>query len=182
MIQKFLAGAAVSCLPIVCSMAPAAAQPYVPAPYFSYSITPNYTSPAPPLGYSAPDYDWRDTRGSGDWRNNTWREDTFDEDWRNRNWQTRRELRDWREREDIAKRRSPDNPFERGYVECGEGAAGMAFPCSGTPNYGSTKKSETGDEYQKAGDGVEYGDRALRPKAVARGVENCGHLSVWRRC
>lgn len=180
MTQKFLASVVVSYLLIACSMAPVVAQPYVSAPYFSYPIAPNYVSPAPPIGYNS--LDWRDTRGSGDWRNNTWREETFDEDWRNRNWQTRREFRDWREREDIAKRRTPDNPFERGYVECGQGAAGLSFPCYGTTNYGLTKKSDTADDYQKAGDGYEYGGRPFRQRTVARGVENCGHLSVWRRC
>jgi hypothetical protein len=182
MTQKFLASVVVSYLLIACSMAPAGAQVYVPAPNFAYPIAPNYTSPAPPIGYNSLGLDWRDTRGGGDWRNNTWREETFDEDWRNRNWQTRRELRDWREREDIAKRRTPDNPFERGYVECGQGAAGMSFPCYGSTNYGLTKKSDTADDYQKAGDGYEYGGRPFRQRAVARGVENCGHLSVWRRC
>ena len=180
MTRRFLAGIAVSTLLIVYSTAPGDAQPYVPAPSFDYSVVPNYAAPAPPTGYASSGSQWRYERGAADWRNNTWREDQYDDNWRNRNWQTRRELQDWREREDISKSRTPNNPFERGYVECGKGAAGLSSPCGDYGNFG--KKSETTDGYEKApGDGgYEKGRNGARQ--VTRGVEDCGHGSVWRRC
>jgi hypothetical protein len=179
MTRRFLAGVAVSYLLIVYSTAPIGAQPYVPAPTFDYSFVPNYAAPAPPTGYASPGYQWRYERGAADWRNNTWREDRFDENWRNRNWQTRRELQDWREREDFSKSRTPNNPFERGYVECGKGAAGLSSPCGDHAIFG--KKPETTDGYEKAsGDGYEKGPGGNRQ--VTRGVEDCGHVAVWRRC
>jgi hypothetical protein len=158
----------------------AAAQPYVPQPSFSYNAMPNYVPPAPPSGLALPGYGWRDGRGDTDWRNNTWREDRFDDNWRNRNWQTGRELQDWRQRPDYSKSRTPNNPFDQGYVECSKGAVGFSSPCA---NYttDTTKKSENADEYGSADRyGRSSADEAQR--AATRGVANCGHGSVWRRC
>ena len=179
MTRRFLAGVVVPYFLIIYSTAPAGAQPYVPAPTFGYSVVPNYVPPAPPAGYASQGYQWRYERGAADWRNDTWREDRFDQDWRNRNWQTRRELQDWREREDFAKSRTPNNPYERGYVECGKGAAGLSGPCG---DYATArKKSETTEGIESApSDGNEKGRSGNRQ--VTRGVEDCGHGSVWRRC
>jgi len=153
----------------------AIAQPYVPTPNFNYSAFPNYIAPAPPSNYAPRGYEWREQRGDNDWRNNTWREDRFDEDWRNRNWQTQRELQNWRQRQDYSKARNPDNPFDQGYVECGKGSVGSSSPCGGYVKESSTKKMETRDEYENAPD---YN----KQKAGPRGVENCGHGGIWRRC
>ena len=35
---------------------------------------------------SNPGYNWREQRGSQDWRSNTWREQKVDQDWRNNQW------------------------------------------------------------------------------------------------
>jgi hypothetical protein len=179
MIRRVLAGIAVSYLLANYWTTPVDAQAYVPAPTFDHSSIPNSAVPAPPTGYALQGYQWRYERGVADWRNNTWREDRFDQDWRNRNWQTRRELQDWREREDFSNRRTPNNPFERGYVECGKGAAGLSGPCGDYANVG--KKSETTEGYENTpSDGYEKGRSGNRQ--VTRGVEDCGHGSVWRRC
>jgi hypothetical protein len=155
------------------------AQPYT-VPYYAPSAVPNYVPPAPPSNYALPGYDWREQRGDTDWRNNTWREDRFDTDWRNNNWQTRRELRDWRQREDYSKIRTPNNAADQGYVECGEGSVGSSSPCGG---YSTNKKREIIDGYERAPvDAYGKATGANRLRIVARGVENCGHLSVWRRC
>jgi len=155
---------------------------YVPTPNFGVPVVPDFVPSAPPTGYALPGYTWRDLRGADDWRNNTFREDRFDEDWRNRGWRTRRELQDWQQRGDYAKSRIPDNPFERGYVECGEGAAGLSFPCNGYAKDRSAGKTGTLDGYGNAPDNQYQMSSGRRQNAVARGVENCGHLSVWRRC
>ena len=179
MTRRFLAAVVFPCLLIIYSTAPVDAQSYVPAPTFGYSAVPNYAPPAPPTGYASQGYQWRYERGAADWRNDTWREERFDQDWRNRNWQTRRELQDWREREDFAKSRTPNNPYERGYVECGKGAAGLSGPCGDYATVG--KKSETTEGNENApGDENEKGRSGNRQ--VTRGVEDCGHGSVWRRC
>jgi hypothetical protein len=179
MIRRFLAGVAASCLLIIGSTAPVDAQSYLPAPNFGYSAVPNYAPPAPPTGYASQGYQWRYERGATDWRNDTWREDRFDQDWRNRNWQTRRELQDWREREDFAKSRTPNNPYERGYVECGKGAAGLSGPCGDYATVGKKSVPTEGNENAPS-DGNEKGRSGNRQ--LTRGVEDCGHGSVWRRC
>ena len=168
-----------SYLLIIGSTAPVDAQSYLPAPTFGYSAVPNYAPRAPPTGYASQGYQWRYERGAADWRNDTWREDRFDQDWRNRNWQTRRELQDWREREDFAKSRTPNNPYERGYVECGKGAAGLSGPCGDYATVGKKSESTEGNE-NAPGDGNEKGRSGNRQ--LTRGVEDCGHGSVWRRC
>ena len=71
--------------------------------------------------YSAADssrgYDWREQRGSQDWRNNTWREHQVDQDWRNRQWRQQRANEDWQQREKYMKERTPNNATDRGYAE-----------------------------------------------------------------
>ena len=74
---------------------------YAPLPGRAYS--PNVASP------SAPGYDWREQRGSQDWRNNTWRERRFDQDWRNNGWRQRRTNEDWQQREEYENARTPNN-------------------------------------------------------------------------
>jgi len=152
------------------------AQPYVPTPNIGYPrVGPGTVAPGPPSGYASPGYNWREDRGDTDWRNNTFREDRFDDDWRNRNWQTRRELQDWHQRQDYSKRRNPENPFDQGYVECGKGSVGSSSPCAGYTTQRPTKKNETiGQDEQP----YEH----EKPSAAPRGVENCGHVGVWRRC
>lgn len=147
------------------------AQPYVPqAAGPIYSVAPSY-APSGSFNY-APGYQWRDQRGDNDWRNNTWREDRVDEDWRNRNWQTQRTLDDWRQRQDYSKIRTPNNAADRGYVECGIGPVGSSAPCANYPTNNSNRRAERPDESEK----VPGNETKLR------GVDNCGHGSVWRRC
>jgi hypothetical protein len=147
------------------------AQPYVPQPAIpNYSVAPGY-APSSPFNYS-PGYQWRDQRGDNDWRNNSWREDRVDEDWRNRNWQTQRKLDDWRERQDYSKIRTPNNAADRGYVECGKGPVESSAPCENYPTINPNIRVENPDEREKA--------RGNETKL--RGVDNCGHGSVWRRC
>jgi hypothetical protein len=145
-------------------------------PYVSQSAIPNYSvapsfAPSNTFNYS-PGYQWRDQRGDNDWRNNTWREDRVDEDWRNRNWQTQRSLDDWRQREDYSKIRTPNNAADKGYVECGKGAAGSGAPCDNYPTNNPTRRVETSEESEKT----------PANETKLRGVDNCGHGSVWRRC
>jgi hypothetical protein len=147
------------------------AQPYVPQPGSpTYSVVPGY-APYGSFNYS-PGYQWRDQRGDNDWRNNTWREDRVDEDWRNRNWQTQRTLDDWRQRQDYSKIRTPNNAADRGYVECGKGPVGSGAPCE---NY------TTNNSNRRAG-GPDESEKAPGNETKLRGVDNCGHGSVWRRC
>ena len=129
-------------------------------------------SPSPLTPVNSPSgYGWRDQRGANDWRNNDWRDDRIDQDWRNRNWQTRRGLDDWRERQYYSKTLEPNNAFGRGYIECGNGAAGLSFPCSNYAKDGSPKQLET-----------TYDSEKTNAREKQRGVENCGHGDVWRRC
>lgn len=152
------------------------AQPYVPTPYAgSPSAFPSTVPPGPPSGYALPGFNWREDRGDADWRNNTWRENRFDEDWRNRNWQTRRELQDWRERQDYSKGRNPDNPFDQGYVECGKGSVGLSSPCAGYVKQRTREKTETAAQGDQRSEDE-------KQKNTQRGVANCGHGAVWRRC
>jgi hypothetical protein len=162
---------------VLLAMAGAAgAQPYVPTPNVGYpSVTPGTVVPGPSSGFAAPGYNWRGDRVDTDWRNNTFREDRFDNDWRNRNWQTRRELQDWHQRPDFSKARNPENPFDQGYVECGKGSVGSSSPCASYTRPSPTEKIET------AGQG-EQPSQKEKLSAAPRGVENCGHGSVWRRC
>ncbi len=153
---------------------PTYAQPYVPQPAnpidpVGPSYAPTY-SPNVPSG--APGFQWRDQRGDSDWRNNSWREDRVDQDWRNRNWQTRREADDWRQREDYSKIRTPNNATDRGYVECGKGPAGSSSPCENYTKDSSIRRTE----------GYEGNEPVDRKETKQRGVENCGHGAVWRRC
>jgi hypothetical protein len=152
----------------------ARAQPYVPQPANPVDpVVPGYApNYAPSVPSGAPGFQWRDQRGDSDWRNNTWREDRVDQDWRNGNWQTRREVDDWRQRQDYSKIRTPNNATDRGYVECGKGPAGSSTPCE---NY--TKNNPSGRT-----DGYEGNENVDRKKTEQRGVENCGHGAVWRRC
>ncbi len=148
------------------------AQPYVPQPANpEYPVVPGYAPPYAPNSY-APGYQWRDQRGDSDWRNNSWREDRIDQDWRNRNWQTQRELDDWRQRQDYSKTRTPNNATDRGYVECGKGPAGSSSPCE---NYST-------DNPSRRTEGYEANEYKEGQETKQRGVENCGHGAVWRRC
>jgi hypothetical protein len=162
----------------------AQAQPYTVTPGVPYNGAPTYVAPAPAPDYRASSYGytWRDQRGDTDWRNNTWREDRRDENWRNDNWQTRRELQDWQQRQDYSKTRTPNNATDEGYVQCGKGSVGSSTTCGPYVRTPPTKNSGTNDGYeQAAGDAYEKspGDARQRP---ARGVEDCGHGEVWRRC
>ena len=159
-----------------------AQQPYVPQPNFGPPTSgviipgkemPSYAAPGAATGI-APGYQWRDERADTNWRNNTWREDRFDDDWRNRNWQTGRALDDWRRRDDYAKKRNPDDPVDRGNVECGKGA-GSSSACANYPVDRSTRKSENTKEDEPQ-------DSRLKQQPAIRGVENCGHGGVFRRC
>lgn len=70
--------------------------------------------------YSAPDstpsYNWREQRGSQDWRANTWREQQFDQDWRNNQWRQQRANEDWQQREKYMKKRTPNDATDTGYA------------------------------------------------------------------
>ena len=164
---------------------PALAQPYTTPPTFSYNGMPAYVAPVPAPDYRAPafGYTWRDQRGDTDWRNNTWREERYDENWQNNNWRTRRELQDWQQRENYTKTRTPNNATDEGYVECGKGSVGSTTSCGPYVRVNPTQKSETNDGYGKtaAGDAYERAPGDARQRS-ARGVENCGHGEVWRRC
>jgi len=168
--------------------APNAPNTYVPSPSFNYPAAPGYVSPGASSGYALPGYQWRQERGDIDWRNNTWREDRFDNDWRNNNWQTRRELRDWQVRQDYSNIRTPNNATDEGNVECGKGPAGSSTPCSTNTNPyakgSSTTKSEpaNGNGYERTTDGYDKAPAGDKAKGVPRGVADCGHGSVWRRC
>ncbi|PWT85505.1 MAG: hypothetical protein C5B58_02980 [Acidobacteria bacterium] len=162
----------------------ALAQPYVPlqpnpppmpGPIGPGREAPSYAAPDASTGVT-PGYQWRDDRADTNWRNNTWREDRFDSDLRNRNWQTRRGLEDWRRRDDYAKQRNPDDPVDRGNVECGKGA-GSSSACANypTPTDNSTRKSENSEEDQKP-------VSPQKQKPAIRGVENCGQGGSFRRC
>ena len=157
------------------------AQPYVPQPANPADpIVPGYAPTyAPSVPSAAPGYQWRDERGDSDWRNNSWREDRVDQDWRNRNWQTRREVDDWRQREDYSKTRTPNNATDRGYVECGKGAAGSSSPCE---NYTKDNPNYTKDNPNRRTEGYEGNEKVDGKQTGQRGVENCGHGATWRRC
>ena len=132
---------------------------------YSYSATPGPTLPYTPgatLPGSPPDtsrhgYDWREQRGSQDWRNNTWREQRFDQDWRNNDWRQNRANEDWQQREENAKERTPNNAVDRGYGSgkqitkknnkeedegCGTGTVGAARPCPGTSSNGGAPAAD----------------------------------------
>src|SRR5439155_5903393 len=113
-------------------------------------------------------------RADRDWRNNTWREDRFDEDYRNNDWRTKRGLDDWRQRDDYAKKRNPDNPIDRGNVECGKGP-GSSSACSNYARDVLPNRSEKTDEDENK-------DVRQKPPPVTRGVENCGREGAFRRC
>lgn len=156
---------------LVVIASPARAQPYVPQPASpTYSVVPGY-APSNSSEYT-PGYQWRDQRGENDWRNNTWREDRVDENWRNRNWQTQRTLDDWRQRQDYSKTRTPNNAADRGYVECGKGPVGASAPCENYTTNNSSTRAERPEE----------NENARRNETKQRGVDNCGHGAVWRRC
>jgi hypothetical protein len=157
---------------LVASAPFARAQPYISQPASpGYFVVPGY-APSEPSNNYAPGYEWRDQRGDNDWRNNTWREDRIDENWRNRNWQTQRTLDDWRQRQDYSKIRTPNNAADRGYVECGKGPVGSSAPCENYPTNTPSRRAE----------GPEEREKALGNETKQRGVDNCGHGAVWRRC
>ena len=134
---------------------PYAAPQYAPAPPQygpQYGPTaPRYNSAAPQygpaasqngptLGRQAPGYQWREERAETDWRNNTWRERQPDVT-RNETWREQRANEDWHQRQGYAKETTRNNAVDRGYVECGVGAAGTSVPCQ---NYRTEKpKSNT---------------------------------------
>ncbi len=62
-------------------------------------------------------YDWREQRGSQDWRNNTWREQQVDQDWRNNQWRQQRANEDWQQREKYMKKTMPNNATDTGYAK-----------------------------------------------------------------
>ena len=65
---------------------------------------------------SQPAYDWREQRGTQDWRNNTWRERQFDQNWQNNNWRQQRANEDWKNREKYLEDRMPNNATDNGYT------------------------------------------------------------------
>ena len=71
--------------------------------------------------YSAPNsrsgYDWREQRGTQDWRNNTWRERQFDQNSQNNNWRKQRANEDWKNREKYLEESMPNNATDNGYSE-----------------------------------------------------------------
>lgn len=100
---------------------------YVPTPQYAPNVSPQSS---PTLGRAAPGYQWREERAQGDWRNNTWREQQAKQnDYRANGWREQRTNEDWRGREDYAKQKTKNNAADRGYVECGVGAAGTSMPC-----------------------------------------------------
>ena len=104
--------------------------------------------------YSEPNassgYDWREQRGSQDWRNNTWREQRFDQDWRHNDWRQQRLNEDPQQRQQYLNERTPNSAADRGYAketptkkksvektQCGVDVAGKPIPCY-TPAPGAT--------------------------------------------
>src|SRR5690242_18161647 len=138
----------------------APAPQYVPTPQYAPRVSPQS---APTLGRAAPGYQWREDRAVEDWRNKTWREQQAKEnDYRTNNWREERANEDWREREKSAKRQTKNNAADRGYVECGIGAAGSSMPCRGY----TKEKPKLSTEERAAG--VECGPNSVaescRPK------------------
>ena len=66
---------------------------------------------------STPGYNWREQRGSQDWRTNTWREQQFDQDWRNNQWRQQRANEDWQQHEKYMKKRTPNDATDTGSAE-----------------------------------------------------------------
>lgn|SRR5262245_44727470 len=124
---------------------PAAGPAYAPSARPQYDpAAPQYGPAAPQygpaLGRQAPGYQWREERATSDWRNNTWRERQPDVT-RKETWREERANEDWHQRQGYAKETTRNNAADRGYVECGVGAAGTSVPCQ---NYRTEKpKSNT---------------------------------------
>jgi hypothetical protein len=85
-----------------------------------YAVAPTPVIPGYAPAPTAPPQDWREQRGSQDWRNNTWREQQFDQNPRNNDWRQQRANEDWQQREQYEKQRTPNNATERGYGEKNE--------------------------------------------------------------